>query len=127
VSDSPRFPVRFDAEAFAEDLYHATQAGRAVAERERFRLARDGIRTSELQPCAAEGPEGTRLAGCVKTYLPQPDGQWGMVLTGDRELDGTPVLVYLAFGLRHPQRAWQPSIYQVAHRRLQLGGEPSTA
>lgn len=74
MGDSSRFPVLVDAEAFAEDLYHATSAGRTVAERERARLQRDGI------------------AG--------------------------PGLVYLAFGLRHPTRAWQPSVYEVAYRRL---------
>lgn len=125
MGDSPRFPVRFDEEAFSEDLHHATQAGRVIAERERVRLERNGIRPRELQPCAAEGPEGTRLAGCVKTYLPPPDGQWGMVLTGDREPNGAPVLTYLAFGVRHPQRAWQPSVYQVAHRPLHLGDDPA--
>jgi len=54
----------------------------------------------------------------VKTYLPQPDGAWGMVFTGDTDHTGAPVLVYVAFGVRHPTRAWQPSVYQVAHRRL---------
>jgi hypothetical protein len=118
VPDIPRLQVRFDEEAFAEDLHHATRAGREVGDRERARLEREGIPTDELQPCAPEGPEGTRLAGCVKTYLPRPDGQWGMVFTGDLEPDGSPVLVALAFGLRHPERPWQPSVYQVAHRRL---------
>jgi hypothetical protein len=41
-----------------------------------------------------------------------------MVFSGDLAEDGTPVLVCLAFGLRHPTRAWQPSVYQVADRRL---------
>jgi hypothetical protein len=41
-----------------------------------------------------------------------------MVFAGAREPDGSPVLVALAFGLRHPERAWQPSVYQFAHRRL---------
>jgi hypothetical protein len=118
VADRPRFAVRFDAEALAEDLHHATAAGRLVCERERARLEREGVPADELKACQAEGREGTELAGCVKTYLPQPDGPWGMVFAGDRELDGTPVLVCLAFGLRHPMRAWQPSVYHVAHWRL---------
>jgi hypothetical protein len=52
----------------------------------------------------------------VKTYLPRPDGPWGIVFHGwQRE---SPGLAYLAFGLRHPTHAWQPSVYQVADRRL---------
>lgn len=118
MADSPRFPVRLDEEAFGEDLYHATPAGKAIARSERARMEREGIATSELRTCAAVGPDGTRLAGCVKTYLPRPDGPWGMVFTGDTDESGNPVLISLAFGLRHPRRAWQPSVYQVAHARL---------
>jgi hypothetical protein len=118
VADRPRFAVRFDDEAFAEDLHHATAAGRDVGERERARMEREGVGTGQLKACQAEGREGTELGGCVKTYLPQPDGPWGMVFTGDREADGSPVLVCLAFGVRHPTRAWQPSVYQVADWRL---------
>lgn len=110
MDDSPRFPVRVADEAFSEDLHHASPAGREIGERERSRMEGEGIATDELQPCAAEGPDATRLAGCVKTYLPRPDGQWGMVLTGDLAPEGSPVLVCLAFGLRHPEHAWQPSV-----------------
>jgi len=64
MADSPRFSVRFDEEALAEDLAHASASGREVGER--ARLERDGIAVSELRACAAEGRDGTRLAGCVK-------------------------------------------------------------
>ncbi len=93
-------------------------AGSEIARQERARLERDGIATSELRACAAEGPDGTRLGGCVKTYLPRPAGPSGMVFSGDTDKSGKPVLIGLAFGLRHPRRAWQPSVYQVAHARL---------
>lgn len=76
MADIERFEVRFDDEAFAEDLAHATVAGRAVAYQPRERLERDGLVASETRPCRAEGREGTRLAGCVKVYLPAPAGQW---------------------------------------------------
>lgn len=57
MADSPRFPVRFDAEALAEDLAHASARGREVGMGERARL---GIAVSELRACAAEGRDGTR-------------------------------------------------------------------
>lgn len=116
MPDSARFPVRFDDEAFAEDVAHATATGRDVGLRERQALERDGVDVQRLRRCDAEGPDGTRLGGCVKCYLPAPDGQWGMVLRA-WELEG-PGLVCVAFGLRHPQRPWQQSVYRVAHRRL---------
>jgi hypothetical protein len=118
VGDSRRFSARFDEEAFAEDVSHASAAGRQVASAERTRIERDGILVSERLACDPEARDGTRLAGCVKTYLPQPEGAWGMVFTGDVDTAGQPVLVYLAFGVRHPTRPWQPSVYEVAHRRL---------
>lgn len=119
MADSPRFPVFVDDEAFTEDLSHATPAGRAVAERERERLEQDGIAITQLRACEPEARDGTRLGGCVKTYVPSPDGPWGIVFAAwEREGPG---LAYVAFGVRHPQRAWQPSVYQVAHRRLHAG------
>jgi hypothetical protein len=118
VGDSPRFAVRFDHEAFAEDLSHATAAGRAVGDQQRARIEREGLVSAELLACDAEGRDGTRLGGCAKTYLPQPDGDWGMVLRGERDEDGSPALLCLAFGMRHPSAPWRPSVYQVAHRRL---------
>jgi hypothetical protein len=41
-----------------------------------------------------------------------------MVLSGDVDESGAPVLVCVAFGRRHPLHPWQPSVYQIAHRRL---------
>jgi hypothetical protein len=38
-------------------------------------------------------------------------------LVGDEEA-GKPVLVLLAVGERHPDRRWKPSVYEIAHRRL---------
>ena len=65
-----------------------------------------------------EARDGTRLPGCVKTRLPQFDGPWGMVFTGDLDESGAPVLVCVGFGRRHPDAPWRPSVYQVADRRL---------
>lgn len=121
MADIRRLTVRFDEEAFAEDVDHATAAGRRVAQQARIRLEREGLRTTEARRCMAEGPDGTRLPHCVKVYLPPPDGQWGLVLEVVRSRR-TLQLAYLAFGLRHPDQPWQPSVYQVAHRRLH-GGE----
>jgi hypothetical protein len=41
-----------------------------------------------------------------------------MVFTSDVDAGGRPLLITLAFGVRHPRRAWQPSVYQVAHARM---------
>jgi len=70
-----------------------------------------------LRPCDAEARDGTRLGGCVKLYIPQPDGRWGAVFNIDIQAD-KPALVLLAVGERHPAQPWQRSVYEIAHRRL---------
>jgi hypothetical protein len=111
-----RFAVRIDSAVLDEDLTHATDAGR-TAIRQAVRAIGEGVPFSWLKRCQAEGRDGTRLPGCVKFYIPQPDGKWGAVLTADTD-SGATVLVLLAVGERHPTQPWRPSVYQVAHARL---------
>jgi len=113
----PRFAVSVDALLLEEDLAHATAAGRAAIAPVISQLKRTGVAKSWLKRCQAESRDGTRLAGCVKVYIPQPGGPWGAVLTGER-LTTVPTLVLLAVGQRHPVKPWTPSVYQVAHKRL---------
>lgn len=98
-----RYRVIFDPDAIAEDLAHATRAAREIGERAVARLQRDGITREQLHACNAEERDGTRLPGCVKTYLPQPDGRCGIVLELRVDEHG-PLLFCLAFGIRHPPR-----------------------
>lgn len=63
----------------AEDLAHATNAARAAIEPTIQKLEEGGVAVNALRPCDAEARDGTRLGGCVKHYIPQPDGQWGAV------------------------------------------------
>jgi hypothetical protein len=114
----PRFEVRFDQHALAEDLVHASSAGRRVLDRAGRELERDGLPAERLLRCQAEARDGTRLGGCLKTRLPWPDGQWGIVLVPVAEPTGQIALRAITFGERHPTAPWRPSVYQVAHRRL---------
>ncbi len=82
-------------------------------------MERDGIAARELRPCQPEGRDGTRLSTCVKTYLPDDAGPWRMVFEVVRAgIEGELVLAYRAFGRGHPEKPWQPSVYQVADQRL---------
>lgn len=120
MADGPggvRFAVRVDSTVLEEDLAHATDAGRTAIKRALAGIA-DGVPFNWLKRCQSEGRDGTRLPGCVKFYIPQPDGRWGAVLTADTR-DGTKTLLLLAVGERHPTQPWRPSVYQVAHARLE--------
>jgi hypothetical protein len=68
--------------------------------------------------CHDEARDGTRLAGCVKTRVPWPDGPWGIVLVAVATENESVSLRAIAFGERHPSAPWRPSVYQVADRRL---------
>ncbi|HEY2768624.1 MAG TPA: hypothetical protein VGI76_10215 [Solirubrobacteraceae bacterium] len=113
-----RFRVAFDAALLAEDANHSTPKARTTLNQAVRDLSRHGITTSRLKACQDHGQDGTRLPGCAKTYLPAPDGPWGMVFQLRIDPDNTPFLACLAFGARHPSRPWQPSVYQTAHQRL---------
>ena len=108
-------PVVFNDAAWAEDLDHATEPARAVADTARRRLERDGVSTSELRPCRQEGP--LALPRCAKLYLPPPAGRWGLVLRL-AVIDDNPVFTTVAFGVRHPTAAHRPSVYAIAHERV---------
>lgn len=81
-------------------------------------LKADGVPKDWLGKCDAAARDGTRLAGCAKLYIPRPAGQWGAVFLGGIS-DGRPTLFLLAVGERHPGARWRPSVYEIAHRRLQ--------
>jgi hypothetical protein len=98
-------------------LSRASVAARTAIEPAIRGLAKDGVGIGSLRPCDSEARDGTRLGGCVKLYIPQPDGRWGAVFAIDREAS-KPALLLIAVGERHPARPWQPSVYEVAHRRL---------
>jgi hypothetical protein len=106
-----------DEKALAEDLARATKAAKATIEPAIRDLEAAGIAVDSLRPCEAEARDGTRLGGCVKHYIPQPDGQWGAVFSIDQEASKL-TLVLLAVGERHPTRPWRSSVYEIAHRRL---------
>lgn len=66
----------------------------------RRQFAAHGIEAAQLRPCRDEGRDGTRLPGCVKTYLPAPAGDWGMVFQARFNEHGQPFMHCLALGFR---------------------------
>lgn len=118
MTDKLRFPARFDADAFREDMARTTQAGRSAAEIARRDYEVNGIPMSDLRSCDPEGRDGTVLPQCLKLYLPPPVGRFGMVF-GFVVANAAPRLDYLAFGVRHhPAGSNAPTVYEIAHHRL---------
>ncbi len=117
------FRVDFDDATFAEDLEHtSSDTGRELAQRERDKLTDEGLPPDHLKRCDTEARDGTSLPGCVKIYIPEPDGTWGMVFQLRIASDRRPFLACLAFGTRHPTSPGALSVYQIAHQRIH--GQP---
>lgn len=113
----PLFPVVFDEHAIAEDLAHHPPVARHALELLRRELDRNGgIPASRLKRCEAEGNDGTRLAGCLKTYVPWPTGRFGLVMLPVAHPSRPLALRAFAFGVRHPA-ALKPSVYEIAGKR----------
>ena len=113
----PIFPVVFDEPAITEDLAYHPPVARHALELLRRELDRDGgIPASRLKRCEAEGNDGTRLAGCLKTYVPWPTGQFGVVMLPVAHAARPLALRAFAFGVRHPA-ALKPSVYKIADQR----------
>lgn len=116
----PVFPVAFDELAIAEDLARLGQAGaEALAELAREIDPLGGLPRERLMACEAEGRDGTRLGGCVKTYVPWPNGRFGAVMVAVSHPERPIGLRVIAFGVRHqPRDAHALTVYEIAHRRL---------
>lgn len=119
---APAFPVRFDPEAWEEDLARTTPSGRAAAEAAKEAYEQGGIPFMHLRRVEEQGRDGTVLPDCAKVYLPQPAGRFGMVFRVIK-IEDRPHLAYLAFGVRHqPKDSRRPTVYQLAHQRMH--GQP---
>jgi hypothetical protein len=81
IRSAPLVPVEFNEDAIAEDLTHHPPVARRALDLFRREVDRDGgLSFSRLKRRDEEGRDGTRLAGCVKTYVPWPTGRFGLVL-----------------------------------------------
>jgi len=116
----PVFPVGFDEDALAEDLERLPASAENALREFRKELRRQGgIPKSRLKACHDESQDGTMLGGCVKTYVPWPDGRFGAVLVAVTHPNRPMALRAFAFGVRHhPRESNAETVYQVAHRRL---------
>lgn len=116
----PVFPVGLDDDALEEDLAHLPPSAEVALRSFSKELRRlGGISRSRLMACQAEGRDGTRLPGCVKTYIPWPDGRFGAVFVAVTHPNRPMALRAIAFGIRHhPRGSTAQTVYEVADRRL---------
>lgn len=116
----PVFPVGFDEDALSEDLERLSKGAVEALKAFRKELRREGgIPQSQLKACNDEGQDGTRLGGCVKTYVPWPDGRFGAVFLAVTHPNRPMALRAFAFGVRHqPHESNAETVYEVAHQRL---------
>jgi hypothetical protein len=115
--------VRISQDVWADevDRLRAGSRARVAAERERVRLERDGVELEQLLACSDLGPDGTRLRGLYKLYVPiidaPPSARPFAFVFSVAARAGEVYLRLVAFGTRHPQRGTR-SVYERAHKRL---------
>ena len=119
-----RVPVSFDADVWSQEVerLRARSAMRVAAERARDEIAAQGVPRSALRACSAEGDDGSRLARCLKVYVPMGDRPaserpYAFVFELAVSGDGGVTLRLIAYGERHPVPATR-SVYERAHKRL---------
>lgn len=117
-----RLPVRFQDAVWREAVRGFSGRPFDVAMRGRTAIEKGGVTLADLLPCDAEGPDGTRLAGCAKLYLPATGGPpserpFAFVLQLARDANNGLVWIFVAFGHRHPTPGVR-SAYERAHRQL---------
>jgi hypothetical protein len=121
TGEDPLFSVGFDEETMAEDLARLSEsAGKALvafrSEVERL----GGLPRSRLKACEDGARDGTNLGGCVKTYVPWPDGRFGAIFVAVSHPDRPLGLRVIAYGVRHhPQDSNAKTVYQWADERNQ--------
>jgi hypothetical protein len=117
-----RLAVRFDDAVWREAIRGFSGRSLEVATSARARVEQQGVALSELRPCEAAGPRGTRLAGCVKLYLPLAEAPaserpFAFILQLARGAEAELVWIFVAFGHRHPGKGVR-TVYERAHRQL---------
>lgn len=114
-------PVLFAERQIAHDLTRLADRAAIELARLRRRIERDGgLPTTRIKRCEAEGPDGTRLPDCFKTYVPWDENRWGLVMIVVSHPTRPFALRAFAYGLRHPTGT-APSVYRIADGRL--GGQ----
>lgn len=115
--------VLIDPDVWREEVERldARSRARIAAERARRSLEPAASPRGVLERCDELGPDGSRLGGLLKAYVPLREGAasqrpFGFVFRPARDGDRL-VLAVLAFGERHP-RPGTRSVYERAHKRL---------
>ncbi len=117
-----RIAVRFHERVWREAIRGFSGRALEIARAARRRLEENDVVLSWLLPCEPVGPDRTELAGCAKLYLPLIDAPpsqrpFAFVFQLAKGGDGAPMLVFVAYGPRHPGPGVR-SVYERAHRQI---------
>lgn len=120
----PPASVEFPPTAWRDEVERLDQRSAARIQAERARREIEAGRSDlAWQRCEAGSPDGTRLPGCRKLYVPlgrpgASDAPFGFVFRLSQKANGNLAWSMIAFGERHPNDRWTRNVYERAHKRL---------
>ena len=119
----PTTSIEFGSIEWEEEIerYRPRSPARALAQSAR-KTIEAGATTLDWKRCKADGPDGTKLPGCRKLYVPVAEGAseapYGFIFQLIQKPDGSLAWNLIAFGERHPANERTRSVYERAHKRL---------
>jgi hypothetical protein len=130
VTDTPAgdaplpVPIEFGALEWEEEVerYGPRSPARSQAQSAR-RTIKVGKTKLDWKRCKADGPNGTKLPGCRKLYVPlgkdgASEAPYGFVFQLIQKPDDSLAWNLIAFGERHPSNERTRNVYERAHKRL---------
>jgi hypothetical protein len=120
----PPVPIELGSLEWAEEVerYGPRSPARVQAQGAR-RMIETGTANLDWRRCKVDGPDGTKLPGCRKLYVPlgkdgPSEAPYGFVFQLIQRPDNSLAWNLIAFGERHPTNEKTRNVYERAHKRL---------
>ena len=119
----PSVPIEFGSLEWEEEVERYRPRSPARAQAQSARRAIEAGAKLHWKRCKTDGPDGTKLPGCRKLYVPlgkvgAGEAPYGFVFQLIQKPDGSLAWNLIAFGERHPANERTRNVYERAHKRL---------
>jgi hypothetical protein len=119
----PSVPIEFGSLEWEEEVERYRPRSPARAQAQSARRTIEAGTKLDWKRCKTDGPDGTKLPGCRKLYVPlskkgAAEAPYGFVFQLIQKPDDSLAWNLIAFGERHPANERTRNVYERAHKRL---------